>query len=98
EMIIHRGEVDVRLRHDVAQGDVAEAAVGVEPFSGGEDRGSGLIARHGSANPAQLHFKHLYETIVSTAGMSIHISCGRRLRSVMLPSCRAQNPLRRAHA
>ncbi len=46
-MIVHRGEVDVRLRDDVAQGDVAEAAVGIEPLGGGEDGGSGLIARHG---------------------------------------------------
>ena len=47
EMIIHRGEVDVRRRHDVAQRDVAEAAVGIKPLGGGEDGGTGLIGRHG---------------------------------------------------
>ena len=85
-MVVHRGEVDVRLRHDVAQGDVAEAAVGIEPFGGGEDGGSGLIARHGSANPGQLHFKHLYETIVLTAGKSMRISRGEQFRPVTLAS------------
>ena len=48
EMIVHRGEVDVGFRHDVAQRDVAEAAIGIEPLGGGEDGGSGLIARHGT--------------------------------------------------
>ena len=47
EMIIHRRQIDVRRRHDVAQGDVAEAAIGIEPFGGGEDGGAGLIGRHG---------------------------------------------------
>ena len=42
-MIIHRGEVDVGRGDDVAQRDVAEAAIGVEPFGGAEDRGSGVI-------------------------------------------------------
>ncbi len=51
-MIIHRRKIDVGLRHDVAQGDVAEAAVGVEPLGGGENGGSGLIARH------DFHFRH----------------------------------------
>ena len=45
-MIIHRGEIDVRGSHDVAQRDVAKTAVGVEPFGGGEDRGPGVIRRH----------------------------------------------------
>ncbi|MGY3588606.1 hypothetical protein ACVIF9_007283 [Bradyrhizobium sp. USDA 4350] len=47
EMIVHRREVDVRLRDDVAQRDVAEAAVGIEPLGGGENGGSGLVAGHG---------------------------------------------------
>ena len=51
EMIVHRGEVDVRLGDDVAQRHVAEAAIGIEPLGGGEDGGSGLIARHGSCAP-----------------------------------------------
>ena len=46
-MIIHRGEVDVGLRDDVAQRHVAEATVGIKPFGGGEDGGTGLIGRHG---------------------------------------------------
>ena len=37
EMIVHRGEIDVRFRDDVAQRHVAEAAIGVEPLGGGED-------------------------------------------------------------
>jgi len=45
-MIVHRGEVDVRLRDDVAQRHVAEAAIGVEPLGCGENGGAGLIARH----------------------------------------------------
>jgi hypothetical protein len=45
--IVHRREVDVRLRDDVAQRDVAEAAVGIEPLGGGENGGSGLVAGHG---------------------------------------------------
>jgi len=47
EMIIHRGEVDVGLGNDVAQRDVAKTAIGIKPFGGGEDGGTGLIARHG---------------------------------------------------
>jgi hypothetical protein len=43
-MVVHRGEVDVRLGHDVAQRHVAEPAVGIEPFGGGENGSSGLIA------------------------------------------------------
>jgi len=46
EMIVHRGEIDVRRRHDVAQRDVAKAAIGIEPFGGVEDRGPGLVRRH----------------------------------------------------
>src|SRR5450755_222051 len=52
-MIVHRGEVDVRRGHDVPQGDVAEAAIGIEPLGGGENGGPGLIARHGT-----LPFRH----------------------------------------
>ncbi len=47
EMIIHRREIDIGRGDDVAQRDVAEAAVGVEPLGGGEDGGAGLIGRHG---------------------------------------------------
>ena len=64
EMIVHRRKVDVRLGHDVAQCHVAEAAVGVQPFGGGEDGGSGLIARHVRPPFGELHFKRVYETIV----------------------------------
>ena len=46
EMIVHRGEVDVCLCDDVAQGHVAEAAIGVKPFGGGKDGRPGPIARH----------------------------------------------------
>ena len=46
EMIIHRREIDVGRGDDVAQRDVAEAAVGIEPLGGAEDRGSGLVRRH----------------------------------------------------
>ena len=67
-MIVHRREVDVRLGDDVAQRHVAEAAIGVEPLGGGEDRSPGLIRRHVMgpmrAECRQLHFKQLYETIV----------------------------------
>ena len=45
-MIIHRREIDVGRRDDVAQRDVAKAAVGVKPLGGGEDGGPGLIGRH----------------------------------------------------
>ena len=64
EMVVHGGEVDIRFGHDVAQRHVAEAALGIEPFGGGENGGSGLIARHGSFPASRLHFKHMYETIV----------------------------------
>jgi hypothetical protein len=47
EVVIHRGEIDIRLSHDVAQRHVAKTAIGVKPFGGGENRGSGMIARHG---------------------------------------------------
>ena len=63
-MIVHRGEVDVGLGDDVAQRHVAEAAVGIQPFGGGENRGPGLIARHIQAPFGELHFKRVYETIV----------------------------------
>ena len=46
-MIVHRRQIDVGGGDDVAQRDVAEAAIGVKPFGGGEDRGAGLIGRHG---------------------------------------------------
>mgnify|MGYP003693803983 CR=1 FL=1 len=48
-MIVHRREIDVRFGDDVAQRHVAEAAIGVKPFGGGEDGGPGLIrsACHG---------------------------------------------------
>ena len=64
EVVVHRGEVDVRLRHDVAQRHIAKAAIGIQPFGGGENCRSGLIAGHGSPSRRELHFKHLYETIV----------------------------------
>ena len=64
-MIVHRREIDVRFRDDVAQRHVAEAAIGVKPFGGGEDGGPGLIARHIMASRVrELQFKQLYETIV----------------------------------
>ncbi len=46
EMIVHRGEVDAGGCDDVAQRDVAEAAIGVQPLGGAEDRGPGVIRRH----------------------------------------------------
>ena len=46
-MVVHRGEIDVRFRHNVAQRHVAKTAIGIQPFSGGENRRSGLIAGHG---------------------------------------------------
>ncbi len=65
EMIIHRREVDVRLGDDVAQRHVAEAAIGIKPFGGGEDGRPGPIARHIMApRLRELQFKQLYETIV----------------------------------
>ena len=63
-MIIHRGEIDVRFRDDVAQRHVAEAAIGIKPFGGGKDGRPGLIARHIWPPFGELQFKHLYETIV----------------------------------
>ena len=64
-MIVHRRQIDVGLRHDVAQRDVAEAAVGIEPLGGGENGGAGLIGRPWLIpSGRELHFKHLYETIV----------------------------------
>ena len=46
EMIVHRREIDVGRRDDVAQRDVGEAAIGIEPFGGVQDRGSGVVRRH----------------------------------------------------
>ena len=46
EMIIHRREIDVGGGDDVAQRHVGEPAIGVQPFGGGEDRGSRVIRRH----------------------------------------------------
>ncbi len=67
-MIVHRREIDVRGRDDVAQRDVAEAAIGVKPFGGTENRAPGVIRRHVMgpmrAGIGALHFKQLYETIV----------------------------------
>ena len=66
EMIVHRREIDVGRRDDVAQRDVGKAAVGVEPFGGAEDRGAGVVGRHrhGPMCSGELHFKRLYETMV----------------------------------
>src|SRR5215470_1760933 len=90
-MIVHRSEVDVRFRHDVAQRHVAEAAIGIEPLCGGEDGAPGLIARHRSPPGGLLHFKHLYETIVLTVGnVNAHCLVRGIARPVMLPSSRAQ--------
>ena len=68
-MIVHRREIDVGGGDDVAQRDVGEAAIGVKPFGGAQDRGSGMIRRHVMApmRPAkcgELQFKQLYETMV----------------------------------
>ena len=68
-MIVHRREIDVRRSHDVAQRDVAEAAIGVKPLGGVEDCAPGVIRRHvmgpyARSEWGQLHFKQLYETIV----------------------------------
>ena len=46
EMIVHRREIDVGGGDDVAQRDVGEAAIGIKPFGGAQDRGSGMIRRH----------------------------------------------------
>ena len=42
-MIVHRREIDIGRRDDVAQGDVGKAAIGVEPFGGAQDRASGVV-------------------------------------------------------
>ncbi|MGY4504102.1 hypothetical protein ACVWYH_008059 [Bradyrhizobium sp. GM24.11] len=63
-MIVHRGQIDVGLRDDVAQRDVAETAIGIEPFGGGENGRPRMIAGHGCPQGRELQFKHLYETIV----------------------------------
>ena len=42
-MIVHRRQVDAGRGDDVAQRDIAEAAIGVEPFGGVEDRQAGLV-------------------------------------------------------
>ena len=64
EMIIHRGEIDVRFGDDVAQRHVAKTAIGIKPFGGGKDGRSGPIARHIRPPFGELQFKQLYETIV----------------------------------
>ncbi|MHC2775392.1 hypothetical protein ACVIM7_004883 [Bradyrhizobium liaoningense] len=64
EMIVHRRQVDIGLRDDVAQRHVAEAAIGIEPFGGGENGRPRMIAGHGSPRGGELQFKQLYETIV----------------------------------
>ena len=67
EMIVHRRQIDVGGRDDVAQRDVAEAAIGVKPLGGGEDGGSGLIGRHGHGpmqDAGSCNSNSLYETIV----------------------------------
>ena len=43
EMIVHRGEIDARRRHNVAQRDIAEAAFGIKPFGGVQDQGAGSV-------------------------------------------------------
>ena len=68
EMIIHRGEVHVRFRDDVAQRHVAEAAIGVKPFGGGKDGGPGLIARHALAS-----FRHSGRDEVANLRCELHI-------------------------
>ena len=67
-MIVHRREIDAGGGDDVAQRDIAEAAVGIKPLGSAEDRSSGLVRRH-VMGPMQgeserLQFKQLYETIV----------------------------------
>ena len=47
-MIVHRREIDAGGGHDVAHRDFAEAALGPEHFSGGENGVFRLIARHRS--------------------------------------------------
>ena len=43
EMIVHRREIDARRRHDVAQRDIAEAALGIKPLGGVQDQGAGPV-------------------------------------------------------
>ena len=45
EMIVHRREIDIGSRHDVAQRDI-ETSLGVKPLGRIEDRGPGLVGRH----------------------------------------------------
>src|SRR3954453_21722911 len=45
-MIVHRGEIDFRSSNDVAQRDLAKAALGVQLFGGIDDRGPGVVRRH----------------------------------------------------
>ena len=47
EMVIDRGEVDVRCRNDVAQRHVGEAALRVKPLGGVEDCSPGAVGCHG---------------------------------------------------
>ena len=46
-MVIHRRKIDVGGGDNVAQRHVAEPAIGIKPFGGGEDGGPGPVARHG---------------------------------------------------
>ena len=68
EMIIHRREIDVGGGDDVAQRDVGKAAIGVKPFGGAQDRGSGVIRRHLMAamppRGGSCNSNSLYETMV----------------------------------
>ena len=66
EMIVHRRQIDIRRGDDVAQRDIAKAAIGIKPFGGVKDRGSGLVCRHGHGpmQAGELQFKQLYETMV----------------------------------
>ena len=48
EMIVHRGQIDAGGGHDVAHRDFAETTLCPEHFSGGENGGFRLVARHRS--------------------------------------------------
>ena len=43
EMIVHRRKIDAGRRHNVAQRDVGEATLGIKPFGGVEDQGTGPV-------------------------------------------------------
>ncbi len=68
EMIVHRRQVDVGSRDDVAQRDIGKTAIGIKPLGGADDRGSRVIRRHimgpMQGESGRLQFKQLYETIV----------------------------------